>query len=149
MRQHPTLSRRLAVAMCTAVVATAASACAGAVSDSYVIEGEPGTVEPIKGTELAQVRLTEPAVERLRIETGTVERSRHGTVVPSTAVFVDPDAVWWVYTQVRPRTFVRHEITIDRQQDGVAFLSEGPEVGTRVVTVGVAELYGLEDGIAH
>jgi hypothetical protein len=78
-----------------------------------------------------------------------VKGSANRVVVPRTAVFVDSDGVWWVYTQQQPRTFVRHEIVIASERRRVAFLSDGPEVGTEVVTVGVAELYGLEDEIAH
>lgn len=149
MRQRLMLSRRLAVAVSTAVVAVGAASCAGAVDDSYVIEGEPGTIKPISGSDLAQVQLTDRAAERLRVETETVKGSGNGVVVPRTAVFVDSDGVWWVYTQQQPRTFVRHEIVIASERRRVAFLSDGPEVGTEVVTVGVAELYGLEDEIAH
>jgi hypothetical protein len=31
----------------------------------------------------------------------------------------------------------------------VAVLSSGPPVGTRIVTVGVAELFGTEFGVGH
>ncbi len=149
MWQRLSLSRRLAVAVSAAVVAAGASSCAGAVDDSYVIEDEPGTIEPIEGTDLAQVLLTDRAAERLRIETATVERSGNRTVVPRTAVFVDSEGAWWVYTQQQEHSFVRHEIEIQREQGRVALLSDGPGVGIEVVTVGVAELYGLEDEIAH
>ena len=149
MRQRLMLSRRLAVAVSTAVVAGGAASCAGAVDDSYVIVGEPGTIKPICGCYLAQVQLTDRAAARLGVETEAVKGSANRVVVPRTAVFVDSDGVWWVYTQQQPRTFVRHEIVIASERRRVAFLSDGPEVGTEVVTVGVAELYGLEDEIAH
>ena len=135
--------------MSTAVVASGASSCGGAVSDAYVIEGQPGTVEPIKGTDLARVTLTRRAARRLQIETAPTLRSGRAVVVPERAVFVDDDGVWWVYTSPRSNTFVRHRIVIDRQRHGRTVLSEGPRPGTDVVTVGVAELYGLEEGIAH
>ena len=32
---------------------------------------------------------------------------------------------------------------------GVAYLSSGPSAGTRVVTVGVPELYGIEEAVGH
>jgi hypothetical protein len=68
-------------------------------------------------------------------------------VVPSAAVFVDPEGHWWVYTNPEPLVFVRHEIDLDQQAGGRAYLSKGPPAGTKVVTVGVPELSGIEEGI--
>jgi hypothetical protein len=139
----------LALAVSAAVVTAGVSSCGSAVSDAYVIEGQPGTVEPIEGTDLARVTLTARAAERLRIETAPVEESGRAVVVPEKAIFVDSEGAWWVYTSQQRNAFVRHQIVIERQRGGHALLSEGPRAGTEVVTVGVAELYGLEAGIAH
>jgi hypothetical protein len=57
---------------------------------------------------------------------------------------VDGDA--WTYTSPEPRVFVRDEISVARVQDGMAVLTKGPAVGTAVVTVGSAELWGVEYG---
>jgi len=43
--------------------------------------------------------------------------------------------------------FVRHAITVDRIEADRAVLSAGPPIGTLVVTVGVAELWGIETGV--
>jgi hypothetical protein len=55
--------------------------------------------------------------------------------------------LWWVYTSPDPLVFVRHPIVIDREHGGRAYLSDGPAVGTNVVTLGAAELLGAETGI--
>jgi hypothetical protein len=52
-----------------------------------------------------------------------------------------------VYTNPSPLTFVRHAIHIDHIQGDLAVLSDGPPVGTALVIVGAAELFGAETGI--
>jgi hypothetical protein len=59
-------------------------------------------------------------------------------------VLVDPDGVFWVYTNPEPLVFLRQEITIAREERDRTFLSAGPPPGSDVVTVGVPELYGAE-----
>lgn len=123
--------------------------CAGTVSDAYVIEDDPGQVEHADDSEIGRVTLTEQAAARLGIElTPVVARGRR-LVVPATAVFVDPEGTWWVYTSPEPLSYERHEVVIQRDVDGEVLLSQGPAAGTDVVTVGVAELYGVEDAVGH
>lgn len=131
------------------VLAPLLTACAGAVSTSYVNADPPGSVEMVDGSDLGRVTLTEDAIERLGVRTSQVAESGAGLVVPSAAVFVDTEGVWWVYTSPEPRVFVRHEIAIQDEQDEQVFLSSGPAAGTEIVTVGVPELYGVEDGVDH
>ena len=45
--------------------------------------------------------------------------------------------------------FIREPVTVDDVEADVAILSSGPEIGTPVVTVGVAELFGTENGIGQ
>jgi hypothetical protein len=70
-------------------------------------------------------------------------------VVPYGAVIYDAYGGTWVYTSPEPRVFVRHEIDIDYIDGDMTVLSHGPDVGTAVVTVGVAELFGTEFEIGH
>ena len=93
--------------------------------------------------------LTEAAARRLGVQTTRVVEARRGSVVPSAAVFVDPDGAWWVYTNRPGVSYVRHEIEVLREDGERTVLSQGPEPGTEVVTVGVAELYGVEAGVGH
>lgn len=144
---HPTST--WAATLSTLLGVLLLSACGAALDDSYVIENDPGKADPIAGSDLSRVSVTEQAAERLGIETDQVARAPGGSVVPSTAVFVDAEGVWWVYTTEEPNVFVRHEVEIARQDAGRAFLSSGPAPQTSVVTVGVAELYGIETEIGH
>ncbi len=127
------------------LLASFLAACGGAVSDEHVIE-QPASVEEVDEPEVARVTLTESAAERLDIQTVAVEPDGKGLVVPSDAIYLTADGVFWVYTNPEPLVFVRHEINITDEQGGLAVLSAGPPAGTEVVTVGVPELYGTEVG---
>lgn len=131
------------------VAASLLASCGGAVTDSYTIEHQPAVAEPIAGSDHVRVTVEQAAVERLGIRTARVVRAAGGLVVPSAAVFVDPEGTWWVYTNPKPFEFVRQEISVEREDDGKAFLSSGPPVGSRVVTRGAPELYGVEDESGH
>jgi len=136
-------------------------------SSSLDLKSKPATIEKIEGTELSRVLLTQKAAERLGIETALVrEMSAQSMEVPSSdkdakppqpsgvpqkvvpysAVLYSTNGNTWVYKRPEPLTFVRHQIKVDYVRGDVAFISDGPPVGTEVVTVGVALLYGAELG---
>lgn len=120
------------------------SACGGGqvpVTDEKVA---PSKLEPIEGSKLSRVILTEKAAERLGIE--TVKAS--GNEVPYAAVIYDIEGNTWVYTNPKPLTFVREPVQIDRIEGETAFLSESLASEMVVVTVGVAELFGTETGVS-
>jgi hypothetical protein len=112
---------------------------------------EPALVEPIEGTALNRVTLTQRAAERLGVETAAVEDEEAGgapaKVLPYSAVLYDANGDTWTYTNPEPLVFIRHQISIDRVDGESAILSEGPDAGTKVVTVGAAELIGTEFGV--
>jgi len=116
-------------------------------------EIKPAHVEPIAGTELHKVTLTARAAERLDIKTDRVQDMVVGgakrKVVPYAAVLYDASGATWVYTSPEPLVFVRHRIHVEYISGDRAVLSEGPPVGTAVVTVGAAELFGAEFEIGH
>lgn len=119
------------------------SACGGQIP----VTGEkiaPSKLEPIEGTELSRVILTEKAAERLGIETVVAS----GNEIPYAAVIYDIQGVTWVYTNPEPLTFVRAPIDIDYIEGDTAILSEDLTSELNVVTVGVAELYGTETGVS-
>lgn len=104
----------------------------------------PSQLEPIDGTDLSRVILTEKAAERLGIETV----SASGNEVPYAAVIYDIEGNTWIYTSPEPLTYVRVSIVIDRIEGDRAVLSESLVSDLNVVTVGVAELYGTETGVS-
>ena len=104
----------------------------------------PSKLEPIEGTELSRVILTEKAAERIGVETVVAS----GNEVPYAAVIYDIEGNTWIYTNPAPFTFVREPIVIDHIKGDTAVLAEGLDSELKVVTVGVAELWGTETGVS-
>ncbi len=112
---------------------------------------EPARVEPIEGTDQSRVVMTKGAARRLDIQTAAVQEAGRGraTVVPYGAVFYATNGETWTYVMPEPLTFVRRAIRVDYFVADLAVLSDGPPPGTTVVTVGAAELFGIETGVGH
>jgi hypothetical protein len=151
-------SRRHAAAAWTGLLLLAAgvvslSACSEAPSSSYSSESaghhEPAKLEPIKGTDVKRVIFSAEGAERTGLQTSTIRRNGQETVIPYGAVIYGAEGNAYTYTAPEPLTFVRQEIEIDRVDGNSAVLSDGPPAGTKVVTVGAAEVYGTEFEIAH
>jgi hypothetical protein len=132
-----------------AVLATVLLAVAlGGCRDEAPVELEPpATKVEIEGTDRYQVILTEKAAERLDIQTTEVSEVEGGLMVPSDALILDTDGVYWVYVNPEPLTYERAVVTPVREADGEAFFTDGPAPGTPIVVVGVPELYGEETGV--
>ena len=109
----------------------------------------PVTVELIEGSELSRVILAEKAMERLAVRTDKVGEVRSQKTVPYSALIYDTHGKTWVYTSPQERMFVRHQVTVDRIEGDLVYLSEGPRSGTVVASVAVAEIYGAEFEIGH
>lgn len=106
------------------------------------------TVVPIDGSDVSTVVLAEKSAERLGIQTAPVRAGdTGGTIVPYASVLYDEDGATWVFTNPEGLEYVRASIVVDTIVGDDARLKDGPQVGTRVVTVGVAELYGAEQGV--
>ena len=100
------------------------------------LDGGPGTVT-----------LADAAVRRLGIQTATVAAGRGGLTVPYGALVYEADGSAWVFIQTAPRDYRRAPIAVTGITGNTVTLKSGPTAGTRVVTVGAAELVGVEIGI--
>ena len=67
-------------------------------------------------------------------------------VVPRSALVRDAHGGSWVYVNISPHAYARQRVFVDRVVGDLAALTTGPKVGAKVVTQGVAELYGAEFG---
>ncbi len=85
--------------------------------------------------------------QRVLVELSLLDGTAQRLIIPYSAVIYGLNGEAWVYTNPEPLTFVRQPITIEYVDDDEAVLSEGPAAGTEVVTVGGAELFGVESGI--
>jgi hypothetical protein len=134
-------------ALALILAALGVSACQDTSEEAAASKNEPATIEPVEGTDLNRITLTAEAAERLDVQTVSVRDVEGKTVIPYSAVIYDPEGGTWTYTSPEPLTFLRHSIAIERIDGEQAFLSDGPQPGTAVVTVGAAELYGTELGV--
>lgn len=148
---------RTASALCRLFVGALASVAFLTGADS-ARPSEPAKVEVVPGAEVKRVVLAEQAAQRLGIETAPVTQapmsSKRGSgdvapraIVPYAGVLYDVQGQAWAYTSPEPLVFVRHRLIIEYIDGDRAVLSAGPPLGTAVVTVGAAELYGIEFGI--
>jgi hypothetical protein len=143
--------RRSLVIIVLMIVALQLAACG---SDEGSAKEEPAYVEEVEGSEFNLVTLTEKAAERLGIQTEPArEEEMDGamkTVLPYSAVIYGLHGETWAYIRnpgADSLTFVRHPITVDYIDGGLAILADGPPVGTHVVTVGAQMLYGTDTGV--
>ncbi len=143
-------SRRLRAA-CAGLVLVASvvslSACSEA-SSGYDYETashhEPAKLEPIKGTDVQRVIFDAVAAKRVGVKTTPIRQDGQGKIMPYAALIYDADGNTYAYTAPEPLTYVRQEISVDHFDGDSVVLSDGPPIGTEVVTVGVDEVYGTE-----
>lgn len=76
-----------------------------------------------------------------------LRRQAESLVVPYSAILVDAFGGTWLYEAQEGGVFVRHRVVVSDRVGDSAVLQQGPPVGTRVVTVGAAELFGTEFGV--
>jgi len=140
-------------AACTGLLLIAAgvaslSACSGEASTGYDYETathhEPAELEPIKGTDVQRVIFDAEAAKRVGIQTAPIRQDGRKEIMPYAALIYDAEGKTYAYTAPEPLTYVRKEIDIDHYDGDSVVLSDGPPTGTKVVTVGVDEVYGTE-----
>ena len=110
---------------------------------------KPATLEKIAGSSVARVILTEQGARRIDLHTEPIRSQDGGSAMPYAAIVYDKVGDTWVYTTTEPLTFMRQSISVGSIKGNVVLLKDGPAPGTQVVTVGVAELYGVEFGAGH
>jgi hypothetical protein len=150
---------RVAALLLAAALALGVSACSRGQTEETTTEGyRDATVEPVAGSDLSRVTLSAQAADRLGIKTAQVSLQRVAAagqaaaarkVIPYSAVIYDESGDTWTFTSPRPLTYLRRHIAIDVITGDMAVLSEGPPVGTTVVTTGAAELLGTELGVGE
>jgi hypothetical protein len=126
------------------VIAFALAGCKEATVEEEAGGSDLATVEPIDGSDVAQVTLTEEAAQRIDVQTSAVGSAGTNLSIPYAAVLYDPSGETWTYTNPEALVFVRAPIDVIRIDGDRAVLSDGPPAGTEVVTVGAAELLGTE-----
>ena len=108
------------------------------------VESESATGYEPSSLANERVQFTAEAAERTGLRTEIVRRSGGRVAVPYAALLYDPEGKTYVYTSPRALRYVRQEVRVDRIAGDRVLVSRGPAPGTRVVTVGAAEVYGTE-----
>jgi Cu/Ag efflux pump CusA len=108
----------------------------------------PASVETAADGGPSRLTLIDEAVQRLGIQTVPVEGRPGALSIPYAAVVYDADGATWTFVEEEPGAYHRAPIAIATVDGDRAVLSTGPEPGTAVVTVGAAELVGVEAGIS-
>lgn len=160
--QHSSRWRGGALLVLATVLGLSLAACSRAPVEEADGGASEATVQPVPGTDQSQVSLTERAANRLGIQTAPVRTVRVAApkgpagrrggpttrkVIPYAAVIYDENGDTWTFTNPAARTFLRQQIDVDYVSGDKAVLRRGPAVGTKVVTVGAAELLGAELGV--
>jgi uncharacterized iron-regulated membrane protein len=118
-------------------------------ADTTAKKGKAAQVSAIDGSKVKKLVLTEKAAKRLDIQTGEITNGSGGLITPYSSVVYDSAGGTWVYTVQQPLTYMRQSVVVETISGDKAMLKEGPASGTKVVTVGVAELYGTEKGLGY
>lgn len=111
---------------------------------SNLVEHKPYQLEPVEGTDLNRVRLSDDIAKKIDLQTVEARSNGNVTVVPHAALIYNPEGDVFVYTMPEAQTYVRAPVDVDRVVGDRAFLSNGPPAGTVLVTVGAAELLATE-----
>ena len=82
--------------------------------------------------------------KRMRVELELAGTGDKHKVVPYGSIYYDAKGVPWVYVNTSPLQFERRPVKVERVVRDLAVLADGPAVGTPVVTVGAALLFGAE-----
>ncbi len=69
--------------------------------------------------------------------------------VPYSSVIYKDDGSSWLFVSTTQFEFRRQEIVIERILGDTVVLSEGPPAGTSIVSIGAAELMGVEQMVGH
>lgn len=131
----------------------------------------PATLSPIANSKLQRVTLTAKAAERVGVKTATLAESQMqaprklvsqvSTVpavtsatqlsrsVPYSSLLYDLDGSTWVYTVVAPLAYERKQVKVEFIIGDRVAISDGPAVGTTIVTTGAVEIFGAETRVGH
>jgi hypothetical protein len=140
-------SRRSYRSILLLAAGVALSGCQVAAQGADAELAEVATVEAPEDGGPGVITLSESADQRLGIVTTPVATDPAGLVVPYAALVYETDGSTWVFVRQAPLTYQRAPVTVAGKTGDQVTLTSGPPAGTEVVTVGAAELIGVETGI--
>ena len=139
--------RRCSRSALTLLVAGMAVTGCGAAEGADPELPEVATVEAAEDGAPGIITLSDRADARLGITTTPVAADPAGLAVPYAALIYAVDGTTWVFVRTEPLTYQRTAVAVAAKTGDRVALTSGPPVGAEVVTVGAAELVGVETGI--
>ncbi|MEE8567841.1 MAG: hypothetical protein V3S81_04460 [Anaerolineales bacterium] len=85
--------------------------------------------------------------QRLVVEVSLKGDQGPQLVVPVASLIYGLNGETWIYISPESLQFLRFPVVVDYIKDDLVVLKEGPSAGTKVVIVGVPELYGADTGV--
>jgi hypothetical protein len=145
---HPWSPHRLASAVGLPALALAFCLAGCSPTAATHVPYKPAKVGSATAAGVKPVTFTAEGARRIGLETSAISEADGRLVVDHAALIYDSSGRSWVYAVSEPLTYLRAAVKITETDQGRVFLAEGPVVGTAVVTVGAAQLYGEELGIS-
>lgn len=112
------------------------------------------TAKPVSATAAApapsgpkRITLKDLETKRLGIELAEVTKSGERLTMPYNALLYDPTGGEWAFANPEGNVYHRTALKVEAIEGDKVYLTSGPAVGTKVVTMGAAELYGIEFGV--
>jgi hypothetical protein len=96
---------------------------------------------------IKRITLKEIESKRLGIDFVEVTKTGERLTMPYNALLYDPSGGEWAFAGIEPNVYARTALKVEAIEGDKVYLSSGPAVGTKLVTNGAAELYGIEFGV--
>ena len=96
---------------------------------------------------IKRITLKDIETQRLGIEFAEVTKSGERLTMPYNALLYDPSGGEWAFASAEKNVYARTALKVEAIEGDKVYLAKGPAVGTKLVTNGAAELYGIEFGV--
>lgn len=138
--------------VCAVIGAGALLAVNGCTQQSAATQGSPpkhASTERIEAEGISRIKLSDEAAKRLRLQYAEARVDGDRVILPYDALLYDPKGKEWVYVSPSPQVFERKPVKVDliEGKDVIYASGAGPAPGSRVVTMGAVELFGIEFGV--
>ncbi len=116
------------------------------------------TLQPLAGSPSGRIVLTALGARRIGVQTALVRSAVRApkpaapvggptVIVPYSSLIYAPDGSIFAFTSQSPLVFAEVPVTVDHIDGSSAYLTKGPLAGTKVVTTGAEELFGVQTGV--
>jgi len=136
--------RRVGFAVAVATTAAALTACQEVTASERVFKSE-AKVRSVDGEVHKTVTLTQKGIDQIGLKTEPVRSAGDEMFIPYAALLYAADGEHtYVYSNPKGRSYIREDVKVVRVDRDRVIISDGPPVGTPVVTQGVAQMHGAE-----